>query len=114
MHRWLKCLAAFAMSVALMAAPCENCGQKPVKAEAQRCQHDCCPRPQPEKADCKWQPADFAAVEAKQELQSAPQMDSAALAADIEVSARTIETVLAPRAEAEPPPLYLTHHQFRN
>jgi hypothetical protein len=102
------------MSVALVAAPCKNCGQKPVNAETQKCKHDCCPKPKPEKADCKWQPADYAAVEAKQELQSVPQTDSASVAADVEVFAWTSETVLAPRGEAEPPPLYLSHHQFRN
>ena len=76
MHRWLKCLAALAMSVALMAAPCKNCESKPAKAETQKCQHDCCPKPKPENASCRWQPADYAAVEAKQEIQSAPRLSS--------------------------------------
>lgn len=114
MNRWLKLLAALSLSVALIGAPCRNCEPKPAKEEAQKCQHDCCPKPKPEKAGCKWQPADYAAVEAKQEFQAAPQMECLTSAPAILVSDRTLEAVAAPQAESDPPPLYLTHHQFRN
>lgn len=113
MNRRLKFLAALVVSLALTAAPCKDCEPKPVKAQAQNCQHDCCPKPKSQQQDCKWQPADYAAIEARQELQTAPEFGlAAALPAD---SAEPVATAILsePPAEAEPPPRYLTHRQLR-
>ena len=113
MHRWLKILAALTMSLALMAAPCKNCDPKPAKAEAQKCQHNCCPKPKPEKAGCKWAPADYAALEAKQDLQASPQVELSLLPVSYETLDFTGCPVLEPQAESEPPPIYLAHRQLR-
>lgn len=114
MNRWLKLVAAVAMSVALIGAPCKNCEPKAAKSQPQQCGHDCCPKPKPEKQSCKWQPADYAASEAKLAVQPAP--ETAFEATVLEELARPLGTaaVFAPQRRAEPPPLYLTHRQFRN
>lgn len=113
MLRWLQLLTSFALSVALVAAPCKNCEPKPAKARPQHCQHDCCPKPRPEQPACKWQPADYAAIEAKQETQAAPEFSFETVAAATLGAPETVPAA-APQVRAEPPPLYLTFQQLRN
>jgi hypothetical protein len=114
MNRWLKLLGGLAMSVALIAAPCKNCEPKPAKSQPQNCGHDCCPKPKPEQQSCKWQPADYAASEAKKTVETAP--ESAFEAPVLEELARPhgAGAVLPPQRRAEAPPLYLSHRQLRN
>lgn len=112
MNLRLKLLAALALSVSLIAAPCRNCEPKSGD-QAQQCKHDCCPKPKPEKPACKWQPADYAAVEAKHDAAPAPQF---ALAPNEAVLSPLPESapVAAPRVQSEPPPIYLALSQLRN
>lgn len=113
MYRLLQVLAALTVSLALVAAPCKNCDPKPVKADAQKCQHDCCPKPKPEKANCKWAPADYAALEAKQELQASAQVELSLMTVAFEAPLFKGQPVLEPQAESEPPPIYLAVRQLR-
>lgn len=113
MNLRLKFLAALALSLSLVAAPCGNCQPKPADEQAQQCNHDCCPKPKPEKTACKWQPADYAAVEAKQETQAAPDFDFASNEAILSPLPESAPAA-APAVKAEPPPIYLAHRQLRN
>lgn len=113
MNRWLKLLAAASLSLALVGAPCRNCEPKPAKAQAQHCQHDCCPKPKPEKPACKWQPADYAAVEVKLEAPAAPEAGILVAVAGLVQPAASWRTLDIPQAQSEPPPLFLAHRQLR-
>jgi hypothetical protein len=113
MNLRLKFLAALALSVSLVAAPCKNCQPKSSADQAEQCQHDCCPKPKPEKPACKWQPADYAAVETKHEIQAAPEFALGSIEA-ISIPLPASAPAASPQVKAEPPPLYLALHQLRN
>lgn len=113
MNLRLKFLAALALSVSLVAAPCRNCQPKPSGEQTQQCKSDCCPKPKPEKPACKWQPADYAAVEAKHDAAPVPEV---ALSPNEAILSPLPEAlpVAAPRVQSEPPPIYLALRQLRN
>lgn len=113
MFPWLKSLAALAVSVAFLAAPCKNCEPQPAESQQRQCQHDCCPKPQPEKQTCKWQPADYAAVEAKQFGQPAPEFALETNEANLTAWPVLQSHSPTPQAQAEPPPLFLSRLPLR-
>lgn len=114
MNRWLKLVSVLAMSAALIGAPCKNCEPKPAKSQPQQCGHDCCPKPKPEKQSCKWQPADYAASEAKQAVQPAPETVFEATVLEELAQRQGSRSDFAPQRQGEPPPLYLIHRHLRN